>query len=286
MTILVLGATGTTGSAVVGRLAAGGAKVRILTRDSGNAARLPDGLDVRVGDLAQPSDLGPVFDAIDAMFLLNALSPSETQQGLGALEWARLKGVKKVVYMSVQHAERAPHIPHFGSKVAIELGLKASGIDYTILQPNSFFQNDYRYKDAILGHGVYPQPIGDVGLDRVDVGDIAEAAVKALTPGAQRNRSYVVAGPEPLTGAGSAAAYAAALGRPVRYLGNDLDAWERAVLQHLPAWMVFDLKIMYRFFQQEGLRISARERDDFQALLGRSPRPFGDFVQELVASWS
>ncbi len=285
MNTLVLGATGTTGSGVTRKLADGGANVRILTRDASKAHLLPSGIDVRVGDLTDPSGLGSVFEGIDAVFLLNAVSPTETQEGLGALEWARQKGVKKIVYLSVQYVERAPHIPHFGSKVAIELAIKASGIDYTILQPNSFYQNDYWLKDALLGYGIYPQPLGSVGVDRVDVGDIVDAAVASLAPGAHSRRTFILAGPESLTGEGCAAAYAAALGKPVTYMGDDLDAWEQMFLQFLPAWMVFDFKIMFRYFQEHGLKISPGEMDDLQALLGRSPRRFEDFVRETVASW-
>ena len=62
--------------------------------------------------------------------------------------------------------DRAPHLPHFGAKLPIEAAIKASGIAYTIVRPNNFYQNDYWYKDAMLQYGVYPQPLGGVGLSR------------------------------------------------------------------------------------------------------------------------
>jgi len=188
MKVLVLGATGSVGSAVVQNLLKGGASVAALTRSAEKAKNLPAGVEPRIGDLNDPYKVGEAFKGVDAVFLLNAVSSTETQEGLFALEWAKRHGVKKLVHLSVQHTERAPHLPHFGSKVAIEQAIKQSGIDYTILQPNNFYQNDYWYKDAMQQYGVYPQPLGSVGTDRVDIRDIADAAARGLEGGAGKQQ--------------------------------------------------------------------------------------------------
>lgn len=285
MKTLVLGATGTVGSQVTRGLVARGQAVRVLTRSADKAKSLPAGVEARVGDLTSPRELGPVVDGVDKLFLLNAVSPTETQEGLSALEWARQAGVRKLVYLSVQHVERAPHIPHFGGKFAIETAIRESGLDYTILQPNNFYQNDYWLKDAILSYGVYAQPIGNVGLSRVDVRDIADAAVNALTTDAHRNQTYVLAGPDALTGADCAAAYSRHLGKPVAYMGDDLNAWEQQAITMLPGWMAFDFKIMYRFFQEQGLRATAADLDKMRKAVGHAPRTFDAFVAETVGNW-
>ena len=106
----------------------------------------------------------------------------------------------------------------------------------TILRPNNFYQNDYWFKDVLLQHGVYPQPIGDVGLHRVDVRDIAEAAAVALTTSGHEGQTYDLVGPEAHTGESTAQAWARALGRPIVYGGNDLEAWEKQSLQYMPDW--------------------------------------------------
>ena len=285
MKTLVLGATGTVGSQVTRGLVARGQAVRVLTRSADKAKSLPAGVEARVGDLTSPRELGPVFDGVDKLFLLNAVSPTETQEGLSALDWAKTVGVRTLVYLSVQHVERGPHIPHFGGKFAIEAAIRESGLDYTILQPNNFYQNDYWLKDAILSYGVYAQPIGNVGLSRVDVRDIAAAAVNVLTTDAHRNQTYVLAGPDALTGADCAAAYSRHLGKPVAYMGDDLDAWEQQAITMLPGWMAFDFKIMYRFFQEHGLRATAADLDKMQKVVGHAPRAFDAFVAEAVGSW-
>jgi uncharacterized protein YbjT (DUF2867 family) len=285
MKVLVLGATGTVGHHVVQALLGRGDHVRVLTRHPDKAKALGANVDVKAGDLTKPESLGPAFGDMEGLFLLNAVTMSETQEGLVALEWAKRAGVKKLVYLSVHHADDAPHIPHFGGKVAIEAAILKSAIDYTILRPNNFFQNDNALKDVIFNYGVYPQPMGDIGLSRVDVRDIAEAAAQAFA-GRAPNQTIAPVGSDVLTGASTAEIYSRHLGKPIAYGGNDLDAWEKQVLQFLPPWMVFDFRMMYAHFQKQGLLATAAELKAFEGLLGHAPRRFDAFVSEMVATRS
>lgn len=281
MSVLVLGATGQVGKPVVKALLAAGHQVRILTRSPDKADAL-GAVDAMQGDLNEPMSLGPVFAGVDGVFLLNALSVTETQQGLAAVEWAKRAAVKKLVYLSVHHLDAAPHIPHFGGKIAIELAIKASGIDYTILRPNNFFQNDEGVRDAIVKFGVYPTPSGNVGLNRVDTRDIADAAAAAFE-GRASNTTLAIAGPDVLTGTSIAETYSRHLGKPVRYAGDDLDAWGKQVQAFLPPWLLFDLQIMWAQFQKKGLLATAAELEALEAVLGHPPRRFDAYVGELLA---
>ena len=184
------------------------------------------------------------------MFLLNAVSQTEACEALMAITAMRVARVKRVVYISVHHVESAAWLPHFGGKVGIEAALKASGIPFTILRPNNFYQNDYWFKEVLLQYGVYPQPIGGVGVSRVDVRDIAEAAAIALTSSGHEGQTYDLVGPDAVTGESTAKSWSAALGKPITYGGDDLDAWEKQQLQYLPDWMVFDFRHMYEHFQK------------------------------------
>jgi uncharacterized protein YbjT (DUF2867 family) len=282
MNVLVLGATGTVGRPVVQALLGRGDRVRILTRNPDKAGPFGATVEVKAADLTKPETLGPAFAGMDGLFLLNGVTMTETQEGLAALEWAKRTGVKKLVYLSVHHVDDAPHIPHFGGKVAIEAAIRKAGIDYTILRPNNFYQNDDGLKDVIVNHGVYPQPLGDIGLNRVDVRDIAEAAGQAFA-GRASNQTIALVGPDVLTGTSTAAVYSRHLHKTIAYGGDDLDAWEKQVLQFLPAWMVFDLKMMFTHFQKHGLLAGADELKTLETLLGHSPRTFDAFVRETVA---
>ncbi len=285
MKILVIGGTGTVGSHVVPGLAAGGHAVRVLTRSSTKAQAAPAGIEARVGDLTDPMGLGMAFDGVEGVFLLNALSPTEAQEGLAAIEWCKRAGVRKVVYLSVQAADEALHIPHFGSKVVIEMALARSGIDHTILRPNNFFQNDNRSGGALIGYGLYPQPIGDKGLSRVDVRDVADAAVASFTDPAASNQTFVVAGAMRLTSGMVASFYAQALGSGVVAM-DDLDEWEEQCRQQmLPDWLVFDLRMMYEYFQTRGLAALPAEIERTEKLIGHPMRKFTAYVTEAVRAW-
>lgn len=285
MRVLVTGGTGTVGSQVVRALLERGADVQVLTRDSAGAAGLPAGVKAVEGNLLEPATVRRVFSDVDGVFLLNAVGQTEAQEALMAVSGMRLARVAHVVYLSVHQVDSAPWLPHFGAKIGVEAAVKASGMPYTILRPNNFFQNDYWYKDVLLQHGIYPQPLGEVGTSRVDVRDIAEAAAVAFTKGGHAGETYDVVGPDVLTGPAVAAAWSEALGRPIHYAGNDLDAWEQQALSALPDWMAFDFRLMYRHFQEHGLKASSEALARQTALLARPPRPFSAFAAETAATW-
>jgi uncharacterized protein YbjT (DUF2867 family) len=283
MKILVTGGTGTVGSVVVRELLARGVDVSVLTRDAKKP--LQAGVTAVEGNLLEVATVRRVFDGVDAVLLLVAVSETESAQALMALTAMRNAGVERVVYISVQQADEAPWLPHFGSKVGIEAGLEKAGIPWTILRPNSFYQNDHRYKNVLLQHGVYPQPLGSVGVSRVDVRDIAEAAAIALTQPGQEGQRYDLVGPAVWTGESTARVWSEALGRPVAYAGDDLVAWEKQMRQFMPDWMVFDLVGMYAFFQQQGFKASEEAVERQTSLIGHAPRAFEAFATETARAW-
>lgn len=285
MSHLILGGTGTVGSGVVRGLLARGEKVRVLTRSAEKAKSLPSEATAVIGDLQDPATFESIFAGVEGVFLLNALVPTELQEGLAAVNEARRAGARRIVYLSVQDVEKGAHVPHFASKIAIEQAIEASGVPFTILRPNNFYQNDVWFQEAIMRYGVYPQPIGDVGVSRVDVRDIAAAAVNALTQPGHEGKTYAIAGPEPLTGQQTAGIYSRVLGREIRYAGNDIAAWSKQAIASLPAWLVYDLGLMYTMFQSAGLQASDAQQKETKTVVGAPPRRFEDWVRETTASW-
>jgi uncharacterized protein YbjT (DUF2867 family) len=253
-----------------------------MSRTADRLKSLPKGVEGVVGDLAKPETLAPAFDGVDALYLATPVAPDETMQGLNAIEAAKAAKLKHVVVMSVQDADEATQIPHFVSKLPIEGAAKSSGMAWTILRPCHFFQNDWWIRDAILQAGVYPAPLSDVGLNRVDVRDIAEAGAIAITSG-QGGRTITLVGPDTLTGAAVAATYSKLLGRPVHYVGGDLEAWAKMAGTMMPGWLVLDLKIMYEHLLKVGLVATPQEVAELTKFLGRAPRGFEAFAQELIA---
>ena len=285
MNILVTGGTGMVGSHVVKSLLGSGHAIEVLTRDASKQASLPTGVEAVEGNLLEVSTVRRVFDRFDAVFLVNTVSLTEAAEALMSISAMRSAGVKRIVYLSVHEADRAAWLPHFGSKVGAEEGLRRSGIPFTILRPNNFYQNDYWVKDVILQHGVYPQPIGGKGISRVDVRDIGDAAAMALTTADHEGQTYDLVGPDLLTGEATARIWSEAIGREVRYGGDDLDAWEQQSLQFMPDWMVFDFKHMYRYFHEGGFQATREAIDRQTRLLGHAPRAFEAFARETAEAW-
>ncbi len=285
MNILVTGGTGTVGSQVVKELLARNQNVTVLTRSADKVNGLPSGVKGVVGDLLDPNTVRTAFKGMDAVFLINTVSASEPVEGLMGLNGARLAGLKKIVYMSVHKADKAMHLPHFGGKVAVELAIKQSGIPYVILRPNNFHQNDLWFKDAMLQYKVYPQPIGDVGVSRVDVRDIAEAAAICLTTSEHDNQTFNLVGPKALKGVHCARIWSKALAKRIKYAGNDLDAWEQEFIKYMSPLMVFDFKLMFQYFQEEGLKGAKKDIEKETALLGHPPRSLEDYAAEMAQQW-
>ena len=285
MKILVIGGTGTVGSEVVSGLLGRKEAVRVMTHSAEKMKRLPAGVEGIRADLDDPETLPEAFEGIDGVFLLNAVCLGETDEGLFVVSAAKDSGVKKIVYMSVCMPRGSEAIPHFRTKIPIEKAVKESGIAYTILQPNNFFQNDLGMKEAIMTHGIYPQPIGSKGLNRVDVRDIAECAVNALTQSGHEGKVYPIHGPDTLTGEDVARIYSTHLGREVRYAGDDLDAWAERVKHLFPEFVIPELRIMFRFFQEYGMAATEEELENQNKILGRAPRSFDDFVRGIAPEW-
>lgn len=286
MKVLVIGGTGTLGGALIHTLRQRGVSVRCMSRYANKVKSLPDGVEGCVGDLDKPGSLGMAFDGVDGVFLITPLSRNETQLGLAAVTAAKSAGITKLVYLSVPMPAGSENIPHFRSKLAIEQAIKQASFDYTLLRPNNFFQNDYLWcRAAIMSYGVYPPPIGSVGLNRVDIRDVAEAAANALTEPGHQGAEYPLHGPDVLTGETVAAVFSKHLGRPIRYAGNDLEEWAKQSQHMMPEWMVKDLRAMYQHFQLHGMIASPEDFAAQHKILKHEPRSFDAFVAEILPVW-
>jgi uncharacterized protein YbjT (DUF2867 family) len=281
--VLVIGGTGTVGRHLVTRLRERGVQTRVLTRSPEKHRQ--DGVEFVKGDLERAETLAPAFAGADRVYLLTPLHPREAELGLAAIGAAVEAGAERIVLQTVHQAEAAPHVPHFASKLEMVQAVRESGIPWVDLAPNSFFQNDLRYRAALLDHGVYPQPIGNVGASRVDVRDVADLAMVMLLGNSHEGRTIAVVGPEPQTGEQAAEAWSDRLGRDVRYVGDDLEAWTSQARAVLPDWMVGSLAMMYRRFQEHGLVATEEELARIRDLLGREPRAFDDFAAETATRW-
>lgn len=291
MTILVTGATGNIGRQVVQQLVNRGADVRVLVRDP-SKANFPAGVNVVQGDLLDVDALRRAFTGVSTLFLLNAVVPDEFTQALISLNLAREAGIDRIVYLSVIHSDRYLNVPHFAGKFGVERMLEQMGFGATILRPAYFMDNDHTIKDVVLGHGIYPMPIGSKGskglamIDARDIGEIAaiELLRRERASGPLPLERINLVGPDTLTGDAVAAIWSDVLKRPITYGGDDTAAFEKNLLNFMPAWMAYDMRLMSERFLTEGMAPEAGDVERLTKLLGRPLRSYKDFAAAISAS--
>ncbi|WP_457279588.1 SDR family oxidoreductase [Polaromonas sp. P5_D5] len=290
MTILITGATGNVGRQVIQQLVQRGAKVRALVRDPAKA-NFPAGVEVVPGDLLDVAALRSAFTGVSTLFLLNAVVPDEFTQALLTLNLAREAGVERVVYLSVIHSDRYLNVPHFAGKFGVERMLEEMGFAATILRPAYFMNNDLTIKDVVTGYGVYPMPIGSKGLAMIDARDIGEIAAIELLRREQASKPLPLerinlVGPDTLTGDDVAAIWSTVLDRPITYGGDDTAGFEKNLLNFMPPWMAYDMRLMSERFLTVGMVPESGDVKRLTTLLGRPLRSYREFATEIAASAS
>ncbi|WP_440007317.1 NmrA/HSCARG family protein [Halomicrococcus sp. SG-WS-1] len=188
--VLVAGATGNQGGAVVDNLLASDTEfdVRGLTRDAdGDAARaLADrGVTMVEGDLNDQESFRPHVADADAVFAVTNFwtqgYDAQVRQGKNLAEVADEEGVDHFVYSGVGSHERDTGIPHFDSAWEIERHAQDLDLPMTVLQPVFFFQNFEAFAEDVVEDGTVALPLEEgVSLQMVDVDDVGRAAAVAF----------------------------------------------------------------------------------------------------------
>jgi NAD(P)H dehydrogenase (quinone) len=200
--ILVTGAGGKTGKAVIKALVACGAPVRAFVRSSAHEGPLRT-ISVReivAGAMDDTDALSRAVRGADAIYhICPNVSPHEIAFANALISAAKDSDVSRLVYHSVLHPQ-IEAMPHHWSKLRVEEMLFTSGLDITILQPTAYMQNSLAEWDRMLSDGIYrvPYPIG-TRLSLVDLGDVAEAAARVLTDDGHSGATYELVGTFPLS---------------------------------------------------------------------------------------
>ncbi|MFJ3921923.1 NAD(P)H-binding protein [Streptomyces sp. NPDC090022] len=275
--ILVTGATGNIGRALLTELHARGAgPVRGLTRDAARAA-FHGTAEVVEGDLAEPASWEPALEGVRSLFLPSGLGPDAD-----ILAAARRAGVRHVVLVSSITVRTHPHLDPARQHTAVEHMLEESGMAWTILRPTQFASNALMWADTIRAHGTVRAPYPDVALPTIHPADIAAVARTVLTEPGHQGRTYALTGPEPVTARQQAGAIAAALGREVPFAGiSRQEAYARmaAVFGDDAADAVLD--VTGGDVNDELLRV----RDTVAQITGSPARTFRQWAEENVAAF-
>jgi uncharacterized protein YbjT (DUF2867 family) len=281
--ILITGAAGKTGQAVIRALVADGAAVRALVHRPAQVEMVKNlGVQEAVtGDMRLQATLDQAMQGIRAVYhICPNMSPDEVTIGQFALKAARCAGVEHFVYHSVLHPQTEA-MPHHWQKLRVEERLFESGLAFTILQPAAYMQNVLAHWDQIVQQGIYAVPYAaETCLGMVDLHDVAAAAATVLTSTQHKGATLEIAGPDVLTQTETATILAEQLGRPVRVEVVSREAWERrARASGLADYQVATLIKMFGYYEKYGFWGNPQI---VRWLLGRSPTSFAAFVQRTI----
>jgi uncharacterized protein YbjT (DUF2867 family) len=279
--ILVTGATGNVGGALLQALAARGLPSRAAVTRPGDA-RAPAAVETVRFDFRDRSTFATAVRGCRGLFLLRPPAVSDVEETLNALvDVARREGVAQVVFLSVTGADRNRLVPHHG----VERHLASSPGAWTILRPGFFAQNlGDAYRRDIAEDDRILLPAGAGRVAWVDVRDVAEVAALAFAdPDAHRGEGYTLVGPEAVSFAQVARVLSETLARPIRY--EAVGVLRYAI--HLRGRGLPLTQIAVQTLLHLGLRNAGPERLDptLGRLLGRPGRTIADYVRDHAALW-
>ncbi|WP_306149692.1 MULTISPECIES: NAD(P)H-binding protein [unclassified Roseibium] len=268
-TILVIGATGKTGSRIAKSLEDKGISVRRGSR----SAQVPF-------DWEQPQTWGPALQGVSAAYVSyfpDIAVPGAVEQVEAFAKVAQDAGVEKLVLLTGRgehHAERAEEV------------VRTSGLAFTIVRAAWFAQN---YSEGALFEpvmaGVLPMPGGDIREPIVDVDDIAAVAVAALTEDGHDGELYEVTGPRLLSFADMAQELSTAIGRPVQHLPISFEEFHAEVARSSGEMIA---GVITEIARETLDGRNAHLADGVQRALGRLPKDFADYARDAARSgaWS
>jgi uncharacterized protein YbjT (DUF2867 family) len=281
--ILVTGAAGKTGTAVVKALAARGARVRALVRraERATAVKALGAAEVVIRSFDDSGALARAAAGARAIYhICPNVSRDEIAFARNVVAAAQAQHVSRFVYHSVLHPQ-IEAMPHHWAKMRVEEMLFASGLELTILQPGAYMQNILAAWRGVLDDGVFrvPYPV-ETRLSLVDLSDLADAAAVVLMNDGHAGATYEIAGTGPLSQAEVAAAIGVVLGRTVRAEAETIDAWEaRARAAGVGGHERATLAAMFRDYAQHGL---AGNPNTLRWLLGRAPHDLAEFLGRVA----
>ena len=281
--ILLTGAAGKTGKAIVNNLGQHGVKVRSLVRSAKQAEEIKNlgSADVFIGDLRDSDSLASALTGVSKIyFICPNMTPDELEIGKNLVNLARKAGVSRFVYHSVFHPQ-VEAMPHHWQKMRMEEFLFQSGMDFTILQPCAYMQNILGSWRSITDEGVYPVPYATTSrISIVDLADVAAVAEIVLTQRTHSGAIYELAGPEPLSQDEVAQILSNELAREVKAIALDRHQWtQNAQKSGMNELAINTLLKMFEYYENYGL---SGNSNVLNYLLKRPATRFIEYVRRVV----
>jgi uncharacterized protein YbjT (DUF2867 family) len=248
--ILITGASGTVGKAVLREVAKTGAAHRAMYRSKDEAAKAPAGTQTVIADFSDRPSLASALKGVESVYLVCSPIPQLVELESNVIDASQAAGVRRIVLNSALGAADFPKsFPSWHSKV--EHKLKGAKMGHVILRPNSFMQNIVTYyAPTIRAQGAFYGSYGNnVRISYIDVRDLAAVAAKALTSASLDGKTLELNGPEALTCEQVAQKITERTGVAARYVDIPLEAQRKAMVdQKMPEWQVTALIDLQQYY--------------------------------------
>ena len=281
--ILVTGASGNAGGAVLKEVLKTNKPVKGMYRSPADAAKASVEVGAVIADFADRGSLGRALEGVEAVYLVCSPVRELVELEGNMVDACQAAGVRHVVLNSALGAgDYRKSFPSWHRRV--EDKLSASGLDYTIVRPNSFMQNILTYyASSIRTEGAFYAAMGNARTSFIDVRDVAAVAARTLTSPGHAGKTYELNGPEALTYGEVAEKITQASGRRVQYVDIPVAQQKQAMLdQRLPDWLVTALLDLQAYYTGG----KGGEVDDvISTILGRAPRTMDQFLADFADSF-
>jgi len=282
--LLVTGAAGKTGLAIIQALIAKGESVRALVFRHNQVALLNQlgAREVVVGNMLSQESVKEAVAGVRTIYhICPNMHPDEFAIGQIVVACAKSAGCERFVYHSVLHPQ-IQAMPHHWNKFLVEGHLFESGLSCTILQPAAYMQNILANWHQIIADGIYSVPYAaDTRLSMVDLEDVVEAATTVLTEPGHEGATYELSGPDVLNQKEVAAILEEQLNRSVSVQGIGIEVWqEQAKSNGLGDFQIDTLSKMFLYYERYGFWGNPKV---LGMLLGRTPGSFAEFVNKNKA---
>jgi uncharacterized protein YbjT (DUF2867 family) len=285
--ILITGANGQTGRAIIKALLSRGERIRAFVHTTEQIQEIKSlgEMEVATGDMMDQEAIDKAFIGVSAVYhICSAVNPDEVQIGETVIKAARLAKVEHFVYHSVLHSV-LQDMPHHQKKLMVEELLVNSGIPYTIIQPAVFMQNILESWKLLNEKGIFRQKFfttSETRMCMVDLEDLAEAASIILTRPGHTGATYELCGPENLSLSDMIAAMGQHLGREIK-VETPQDEMFAAQLKKLGVgdYQVNTLIKMFQHYNEHGF---IGNPNVLTWILGRKPNDFSSFILRTLKS--
>jgi uncharacterized protein YbjT (DUF2867 family) len=280
--ILITGATGNVGSAVLDNLGTADVGLRALAHDESKARSLRDrGVEAVVGDFLEPETLSPALEGVGTVLLVTPIHPEQVAQACNVIKAAKESGNDpRIVRLSVHQASHQAPARNSRQHADIEDELASSGLPYTLLRPTTFMQNTLMAARTVASEGRIYQPFKDGRLGMIDARDIGEVAAKVLAEEGHEGKVYTLTGPAAISFYDVAQALSEVLGKEVSYVPIPLEKAKEAMLDMgLSEWRA-DVLIEYAKAHSEGY--SDFTTKDVERLTGHPATSYKEFATDFA----